>query len=119
MLDMPIDWDSADCAATEMSTRWPVFDDTVTPPPTPVIVIVPDVYVVLDAAIPPTNGVACLSPQLPEPSAAQHRGEVRGGKGATSARTKQAARMPPHLASARIFLSDTHACRGFRSPARQ
>jgi hypothetical protein len=32
-----------------------VFEDTVTPPPTPVSEIVPDVYVVFEAAIPPTK----------------------------------------------------------------
>ena len=47
------------CAATEMSTRCPVLELTVTPPPTPVIVNVPDVYVVFDAATPPRN--VCVS----------------------------------------------------------
>ena len=52
-------WVCTDCAATEMSTLCPVFEDTVTPPPTPVMETVPDVYVVFEAAIPPTK--VCVS----------------------------------------------------------
>ena len=50
---------ATDWAATDRSMRWPVLEETVIPPPTPVIVTVPDVYVVFEAASPPTN--VCVS----------------------------------------------------------
>ena len=59
MFDKPAENCVPVCAATDRSIRWPVFDDTVMPPPTPVIVMVPDVYVVFEAASPPTN--VCVS----------------------------------------------------------
>src|SRR3954465_12439545 len=40
------------CAATERSMRWPVFEETVMPPPTPVKDTVPEVYVAFEPTIP-------------------------------------------------------------------